>query len=144
MSSSASSATGIGVGIESMLSGPTGPAVVYQTPSFHVEGIVGFFDSSDAEGRRVLVAGRYFHQIHAGDLADLSLGAGLGLLNVEVLDESDTDVHVEVGAKIRAFLVPNVALGAQLGMAFVVRDGDDLFALTGDVIGSMGITYFFF
>jgi hypothetical protein len=148
MSQKASSASGIGVGIESMITGPTGPAVVYQTPAFHVDAILGLYNTSDSQGREMLLAGRFWYQLHSGLLADFNIGAGLGLLSFDGGD--DIDPQFDLGAKIRAFLAPNVALSASLGLAMVLQEDETTsdrhfdYALTGDLIGSMGIVYFFF
>lgn len=143
---SASAASGIGVGVESMLSGPSGPTVVYQAPTFHAEGIIGVFDRDETA---VLLAGRFYYQVHAGELSDFSLGGGLGLLNIDrdagMGDrDSETDVHIEAGAKIRVFLAPNVALSSSLGLALVLDDANDTAIIAGRLQGTMGITYFFF
>lgn len=138
---SPSAASGIGVGVESMLSGPSGPTIVYQAPSFHVEGILGVFDR---ETTTVLLAGRFYYQLHAGALSDFSLGGGLGLLNIERETGNDTDTHLEAGAKIRVFMAPNVALSSSLGLAVVLDQGSGSAILAGRLQGTMGITYFFF
>lgn len=134
--------SGLGVGVESMLSGPSGPTLVYQRPNFHLEGILGVYDRDDTT---VLFAGRFYYQMHAGQTSDFSLGGGLGLLNTNRRnDANSTDTHVEVGAKIRLFLAPNVALSTSLGLSMVLGDGEDELQIVGRLQGSMGITYFFF
>ena len=135
----ASSASGIGVGVESILSGPTGPTVVYQTPSFHVSGLLGFRD--DGDDTDITLAGRFFYQVHAGELADFNVGGGVGIVHRDDGDNADQDLHLEGGAKIRVFLAPNVALSSTLGLS-LVPDGESAF--TGQLQGTMGITYFFF
>lgn len=138
---SPSQASGIGVGVESMLSGPSGPTLVYQTPTFHVEGILGVFDRPNTS---ILLAGRFYYQVHSGELSDFSVGGGLGLLNTDAPGDNDTDIHLEAGAKIRVFLAPNVALSSSLGMAVVADDANDTAIIAGRLQGTMGITYFFF
>ncbi len=138
---SASAASGIGIGVESMLSGPSGPTLVYQAPSYHVEAIVGVFDRANTT---VLVAGRFYYQLHAGALSDFSLGGGIGLLNTDSDTGSQNDAHLELGAKIRVFLAPNVALSSSLGVAMVLDQASDSAILAGRLQGTMGITYFFF
>lgn len=140
---SPSQTSGIGVGVESMLSGPSGPTVVYQAASFHAEGIVGVFDRANTA---VLIAGRFYYQVHSGELSDFSVGGGLGLLNFDGPGPGDneTDLHLEAGAKIRVFLAPNVALSSSLGLALVADEGPDTAEITGRLQGTMGIAYFFF
>jgi hypothetical protein len=138
---SPSQSSGIGVGVESMLSGPSGPTVVYQTPSFHVEGILGVFDRANTT---FLLAGRFYYQVHSGELSDFSLGGGLGLVNTDAPGDNETDIHLEAGAKIRVFLAPNVSLSSSLGMAVVADDANDTAIIAGRLQGTMGITYFFY
>lgn len=138
---SPSQASGLGVGVESMLSGPSGPTLVYQTPSYHVEGILGVFDRANTT---FLVAGRFYYQVHSGELSDFSIGGGLGLVNTDGPGNNETDIHLEAGAKIRVFLAPNVALSSSLGMAVVADDANDTAIIAGRLQGTMGITYFFF
>lgn len=139
--------TGFGVGVESLLSGPSGPALVYQAANYHAEGIIGVFDRVNTS---ILLAGRFYYQIHNGDLSDFSLGGGIGLLNFDRNggggggNENETDLHVELGAKIRVFLAPNVAISTSLGLAIIADDADDTAIIAGRLQGSMGITYFFF
>ena len=136
-----SQSSGVGVGVESMLSGPSGPTVVYQAASFHAEGILGLFDRANTT---ILLAGRFYYQLHSGELSDFSLGGGLGLLNIDTPGDNETDIHLEAGAKIRVFLAPNVALSSSLGLALVVDEGGDTAIIAGRLQGTMGITYFFF
>ncbi len=137
--------SGIGIGVESLLSGPSGPTVVYQAENWHAEVILGAFDRGDSNS--ILLAGRYYYQIHNGDLSDFSLGGGLGILNFDGPGnngDNETDIHIELGAKIRVFLAPNVALSSSLGLAFIADDANDTTLIAGRLQGAMGITYFFF
>ncbi len=138
-------ASGLGVGVESLLSGPSGPTIVYQTPMWHAEGILGVFDRANSSS--LLVAGRFYYQVHAGDLSDFSVGGGIGLLNYDtggMNGGNESDLHVEAGAKIRVFLAPNVALSTTLGFAMVLDEANDTALIAGRLQGAMGITYFFF
>src|SRR5690606_10157338 len=153
-----SEASGIGVGVEAMITsgafdvapgpgfnlrGIGGPAVVYQAPNFHVDGIVHF---SSNGATSLGVGGRFFYELHSTQASDLSIGGGLGFLNVEVGDDSETAIHFEVGAKIRAFLAPSVAVNASVGFGFISGDffEDDPLFLTGQLLGTVGMAYFFF
>lgn len=141
---SPSQSSGIGVGVESLLSGPSGPTVVYQTQAWHAEGIFGVFDRVNTT---MLLAGRFYYQLHSGDLSDFSLGGGLGIINFDepgMGGGNETDLHVELGAKIRVFLAPNVSLSSTLGFAMVADEAGDSAIIAGRLQGTMGITYFFF
>lgn len=138
----ASEGTGIGVGAQSTTTGLSGPSVVYQAPQFHIEGLLGV--NSIDDNTDFALAGRFYYEIHNGELSDFSIGGGLGVLNLDRPGDDDVDLHLEAGAQIRAFLAPNVALSTSLGLGFVIREGNDDFGILGQLTGSMGVTYFFF
>ena len=56
--------------------------------------------------------------------------------------DDQTDIHIDGGAQVRTFVVPNVALAASLGLAIVSGDADFV-GITGQLFGSIGATYFF-
>jgi hypothetical protein len=136
--------TGIGVGVTSTLTGLTGPTLTYQASRFHVEGVVGFHDDGFTE---IDLAGRFWFQIHATATSDFSVGGGIGIESVDAGPVTDTDLHIEGGAQLRAFLASNVALGASLGLG--IENGDDnadgdVEFLAGQLVGGLSVTYFFF
>lgn len=133
----------LGIGIHTMLtgSGPFGPAVVYDTGLFHIEGIIGFADNDEAT--EFDVGGRFWYHINSSQAADFSLGGGLGVVSIDPeVGDGTTDIEIDVGGQVRAFIVPNVALSASLGLAILTGD-TDFIALTGDLTGTAGLTYFF-
>ena len=149
-----SEGSGIGVGVQAMVSsgvdlgagglgGLAGPAVVYQAPNFHVDGILSFASNGATS---IGVGGRFFYELHSTQASDLSVGGGLGFVNLDPDGPGDgtTLIHFEIGGKIRAFLAPSVAISASAGFGFVSTDEDDPLFLTGQLLGTVGITYFFF
>lgn len=132
----------LGVGVAAMLTGPLGPQVVYDTGVFHIEGIVGF-QSNDAT-TDFDIGGRFFYHVHASQAADFSLGAGLGVTSQDPDGpaEGTTNVHIDIGPQVRAFVVPNVAVSATAGLAIITGDADNIL-ITGDLVGTAGITYYF-
>jgi hypothetical protein len=132
----------LGVGVAAMLTGPFGPQVVYDAGVFHVEGIVGF-QSNDAT-TDFDIGGRFFYHVHASQAADFSLGAGLGVTSSDPDGpaEGTTNVHIDIGPQLRAFVVPNVAVSATAGLAIITGDADNIL-ITGDLVGTAGITYYF-
>jgi hypothetical protein len=136
--------TGLGVGVQSTLTGLSGPSLTYQAPRFHVEGIVGFHDDGVTE---IDLAGRFWFHVHSTAASDFSVGGGIGFESIDFGPETDTDLHVEGGAQLRAFLASNVALSAALGLAIENgddNDDEDIEFLAGQLVGGLGITYFFF
>ncbi|HUS68152.1 MAG TPA: hypothetical protein VMZ28_26645 [Kofleriaceae bacterium] len=159
-----SEATGLGVGIQAMQGsaevdvpigigltetfslGVAGPAVTYQTPQFHIDGILNFGSQNDTT--TVGAAGRFFYELHSTQASDLSIGGGLGFFHINIDndggdDYSETLIQFEVGAKIRAFLSPSVCLNGSVGLGLISGDFDhNIF--TGQILGGVGLTYFFF
>ncbi len=140
----AGSGGNLGVGIHTMLlpDGPFGPAVIYDTGMFHIEGLFGFAD--DDATTRFDLGGRFWYHIHSAASADFSLGGGLGVVSIdpEGGGEGTTDIEIDAGAQIRAFLVPNVAVSASLGLAILTGDADFI-AITGNLMSDVGIAYYF-
>jgi hypothetical protein len=132
----------LGVGASAMLTGPIGPSVVYDAGLFHIEGILGFASNGATD---FALGGRFWYHIHTAQSADFSLGGGVGVTSTDPdgPDEGTTDVHIDVGAQIRVFLVPNVALSAAAGLAIISGDDADLVGVFGDLVGDAGITYYF-
>lgn len=148
---------GLGVGAQAMLTSPglldfftsgvSGAALTYDAGAFHIDGIFGLISDGDT-GFGLGVQGWYM--LHGGGIADLSVGGGLGFADDRDFDGDGIDVHLDAGVKVRLFLVSNVALSAIVGLGFIfedddeeINDDDDLFVITGQNLGSMGITYFF-
>lgn len=133
----------LGVGVQTMLTGagPFGAQLVYDAGMFHIEGIFGFASNGSTN---LDLGGRFWYHIHAAQLADFSLGGGVGVVSIDPDGDAEgtTDVHINVGAQLRAFLVPNVALSVSAGLAIITGDAD-LVAVTGDLVGAAGVTYFF-
>jgi hypothetical protein len=119
-----------------------GPSVVYQTPKFHIDGILAYGDVEDFT--TLAIGGRFYYELHSTQASDLSIGGGLGLINISVGDESDTSFQFEAGGKIRAFLAPSVAINAALGLGYITGDNFDYVLFGGQLMGSVGLTYFFF
>jgi hypothetical protein len=135
-------ADGLGIGAVTTLTGSGGISLTYDTEQFHVDGIFSLVDVADAD---LTLGGRFFYVVHDRAGADLSLGGGLGLVS-EAND--DIDFHIELGAKIRVFLVPNVAFHTTLGLGLLLDDdGDgldeDVLVIDGQPLAIFGITYFF-
>lgn len=149
---------GVGVGAERTLGGVTGATFVYDNGRLTVTGLFGFVNVSipGDDFTAFALGARIGFNVHRAAQADFSLGGGLTLVNAEVAGDSEANLHLEGVAQIRAFLNPNVALSAQLGLAIIVVDeflvasdlggaspSDDQIRLTGQIAGGFGITYFF-
>jgi hypothetical protein len=158
---------GIGVGVGTLLNGTTGLMGTWGAGAFHVDGIFGLhrYVPNGNATTSFTVAGRFWYHVHAASFADFSLGGGIGLLRW-VSDpgmtgpgpRSDThwDVSMELGGQIRAFIVPNVALLADVGLGMTFGNNDDILiggqSASGSappegapqfLVGTLGIAYFF-
>jgi hypothetical protein len=139
---------GPGVGGVAMLNGASGALFTYGATSWHMDAMFGLGHVPGATDFDI--GGRFWYHVHSAAFADFSLGGGLGLLRVVENDGRDhLDVALQVGGQIRAFIVPNVALLADLGVGAYFGDNDSLF-IGGEGIGgysflqgTLGIAYFF-
>jgi len=129
-----------------MLTGPFGPAIVYNMNRFHIEGLLAF-ESNGATN--IALGGRFWFHAHQTAASTLSVGGGIGFNSVEsepippeTRTDTQTNILLEGGAQIRFFPVPNVAISASAGLAVLSGDAD-MFALTGQLTGGAGLTYFF-
>jgi hypothetical protein len=147
----------IGLGASHTLSGFDAAQFVYDAGKFHVDVDLGFASLSGNAGMSGTTAfglgGRFWYTINQGTSADFSIGGGVIIENRS--QPSDTDADFEAGAQIRAFLVPNVAFTAELGVVVATSDhvaissgpfggnpnGQSFFAL--GATAALGVAYFF-
>jgi hypothetical protein len=153
---------GIGVGVAQTLAGISGATFVYDASSFHIVGLLGFqsIDRDPAnDSSAFALGGQFLFHVSTTAQSDFSLGGGLTIVEVNNdpgLDD-ETNIDLEGLAQIRAFIVPNVALSASLGLliatandvtilgdgAIVGEGGKNSIGLGGQVVGNFGLTYFF-
>jgi len=109
---------------------------------FHVDGLFGLTASNTTTFD---LGVRGWYHVHAASSADFSLGAGFGLVShKESPNDRRWDFEMEIGAQIRAFIVPNVALLGSLGMALYLPDsGTTTVSFLGNIVSSFGVAYFF-
>jgi hypothetical protein len=143
----------IGVGAEAFLSGLTGAEFVYDQSMFHIEGLLGYDHTSNANNGGSSsdlsfgVAGWY--HLARGSNADFSIGGSVGLFyNSPLVGNSSTRFAIEPGAEARVFLSPNFAFNARVGIVITTGDNNQPTTLsiggqtTGTATG-FGFTYFF-
>jgi hypothetical protein len=141
----------IGVGAEYQMSGGGGLSVVYDAGLFHVGGMVGFDDPAGANNTVFQLAGEFYYHVHHSAFADFGLGGSLGFDSVPVVapmgtNQRNTNVFLEPGFQIRAFLSSNVALSATAGLVIGTVDASRV-AITGQnfgAAGGVGIHYYFY
>ncbi|MBN2576416.1 MAG: hypothetical protein JXP73_17775 [Deltaproteobacteria bacterium] len=155
--------SGLGIGAATMLNGTSGLLGTWGNArgSFHVDGLFGMrrYNPNGNYTTSFSVGGRFWYHLHAASFADFSLGGGLGFVRWETnpgFDGNDDriDVCLQGGAQIRAFMVPNVAFIADLGLGVYFGAEDDIL-IGGEsvggydagganfVSGTLGIAYFF-
>ena len=148
-SSDSSEGQGLGVGVEATLTGLSGAALVYDAGAIRIDGVLGISSRGNTD---FFLAGRFWYVLHAGDRSDISIGGGLGIQenggirnggsdDIHIIDT--LDFHVEAGAQIRAFITNNVALSASGGFGVIIDEGDEFLGFGGQLLGTMGVTYFF-
>jgi len=155
---------GFGVGAMTMLNGFDGALVTWGSAGggFHADGFFGLRhytpNGNPNNTTSFSVGGRFWYHVHAATFADFSLGGGLGFLRWETDpgrpgNDDRLDLSLQVGGQIRAFIVPNVALLADLGLGIFFGPNDDILiggqSVGGGgggnsfVAGTLGIAYFF-
>jgi hypothetical protein len=154
---------GIGVGAVTMLNGTSGGLFTWGSSGggFHIDGFFGLhhYNPNGNNTTSFSIGGRFWYHVHAASFADFSLGGGVGILHWTnapgtLASDSRTDVSLEVGGQIRTFIVPNVALLADLGIGAYFGYHDDILigaqSVSGNpaggtnfVAGALGIAYFF-
>jgi hypothetical protein len=167
-SASSGHGRGMGVGAVTMLNGTSGALFTWGSAGggLHVDGLFGLRHYRDGgttnNTTSFSLGGRFWYHVHAASFADFSLGGGLGITSWTLnpgtgASDNRLDLSLEVGGQIRAFLVPNVALLADLGLGATFGN-DDNFLIGGHsfggggepegvnnqfVVGTLGIAYFF-
>jgi hypothetical protein len=130
----------IGVGAQYQLSGIGGMSINYDAGLFHVGGSLGFADPQGAVPATFELAGRFYYHVHHSAFADFGIGGSLGFASVPVgmaNNTRNTDVYLEPGFEIRAFLSSNVALSATAGIVIGAADAGGV-AIAGSTIGGTG------
>jgi hypothetical protein len=132
----------IGVGAEFEISDLGGVSVNYDAGKFHLGGFLGFRDPGGADNDVLEIGGRFFYHIAATASSDFSLGGGLGIQSQNTAGGRNTNLFLEPGFQIRAFIVPNVALSFTGGISIGLVDAEGV-ELTGDFNGVAGVHYYF-
>ena len=149
-SSSSMGGGAIGIGAEAFLSGLTGGEFVYDQSAFHIEALLGYNHTSNANNGGSLSnftfgVGGWYH-LARGANADFSVGGSVGLYYDSPLGgNSSTKFAIEPGAEARVFLSSNFALNARVGIAITTGDGGlpTTLSIAGQETAGFGFTYFF-
>jgi hypothetical protein len=151
---------GPGIGVEQDLGGLTGGTFVWDGGSFRIDVLFGLAHLSipGPDETDFGIGGRFWFVVHRMERADLGIGGGVAVVREEIGDQHETNIHIEGGAQIRAFIAPNVALLASLGLTIVTADNfiinnSPVVGMTnnatgsvgvgGQLFGGFGLTYFF-
>jgi hypothetical protein len=143
---------GIGVGAVTFLDpiGLAGGLFVYDAAMFHIEAVLGFGHTSNADNTSssnfdIGVAGWY--HLARGTNADFSIGGGAGLnyASAPGAGNSQTMFSLDPGVEARVFLTPNFALLGRVGFAISFGDNNaaTTFSLGGQDANQFGFVYFF-
>lgn len=127
------------------------PAVtaVYDMDKFRAGGFFGTDIFTKNYPRVFKFGGDFYYKLHSSQMADISAGAVLGLniiANLPANQGNQIGLLLGLGAQIRVFIVTNVSLDVGLGLGVLVDLNDKLtseVAFMGDLMGSVGITYYF-
>jgi hypothetical protein len=142
-----SGGSAFGIGAQAMLVGPAGASLTYDFGRMHADGLF-YMETlgNDVYG----FGGRLWLTVHEGSNSDLSVGGGAGIISIE--NQDDSIINIEGGAKVRIFVVPNVALSAVVGLGVLIDAPGDGIVITGQTTGNnqglgfnagFGFTYYF-
>jgi hypothetical protein len=139
----------IGIGGEIMLNGTTGGASLnYDAGKFHVGGFVGLDDPPGANNTDFSIGARFFYHVASTGGSDFGLGGALGILSDGNpggmgTTNRNTNLFLEPGFQIRAFVVPNVAVSFTGGIVIGALDAGGV-QFGAQIQGLAGIHYYFF
>jgi hypothetical protein len=138
----------IGVGAELGLNGQTGGVSLnYDAGKFHVGGFLGFADGGGNDDTDYTFGARFYYHLHETTMSDFSIGGMIGFLSEDdrnpVVDNRQSNLYMEPGIQIRAFLANNVALSFTAGFSFGLADADGA-SLGGQITALAGVHYYFF
>ena len=150
VASAGGSAGSIGVGGEYQLNGIGGASFNYDGGKFHVGAFLGLNDPQGADNTDFTIGGRFFYHVASTAMSDFSVGGSVGILSDGIPPTGgvgkgtrDTNLYVEPGFQIRAFIASNVALSFSGGI--VIRALDDSGVQFGaQFTGVAGVHYYFF
>jgi hypothetical protein len=113
---------------------------------FHIDGLFGFYHE---QGTDFDFGARGWYHLHAASSADFSVGGGLVITRrknrlPEGQRGTQWDFLLDLGAQMRVFIVPNVALLGSAGMGIYIPDtGNTHISISGTLVGSVGLAYYF-
>jgi len=109
---------------------------------FHVDGVFGLLSNGNT---RFDLGARGWYHVHAASAADFSVGVGMALVSWRAAPANrQYDFELDFGAQMRIFVVPNAALLASIGMGLYVPDsGSTAFSISGNIMNSVGVAYYF-
>ena len=140
----------IGVGADLPLANNTLPeiAVDYDAGAFHVGGGIGAANPDGPDNGQFDISGHFYYHVASTAMADFGVGGGLTIdmqnLGTPPSGANDdvTNIYLEPGFQIRAFLASNVALSFTAGLSIGVGDNKDFF-FGGNPLAAAGFRYYF-
>jgi len=140
----------IGVGAEYQLNGTGGASFNYDGGKFHVGAFLGLNDPSGDDNTDFAIGARFYYHVASTAMSDFSVGGSVGILSdaepnpLPGMDgDRNTNLYLEPGFQIRAFVASNVALSFSGGL--VIRLLDDSGTQFGaQATGIAGVHYYFF
>ena len=137
----------IGVGVDLPLAAGVLPEVAldYDAGAFHVGGGLGVENPEGPNNTDVEFSGHFYYHVASSAMADFGVGGDILFQSIGQGNGNGTatNVFLEPGAQIRAFIASNVALSLSLGMSIGVGDSSN-FYFGSRPEGEAGLRYYFF
>ena len=138
----------IGVGVNLPLAGGSLPSIGVQFDGgqFHVGGAFGAQNPDGGDNGSVDIMGDFYFHVASTAMSDFGIGGNV-VINMDNLgdpsSDNTTNIFLEPGFQIRAFLASNVALSLTIGLSVGVGDNTDLF-FGARPTADAGFHYYFF
>jgi hypothetical protein len=140
----------IGIGGEYQLNGIGGASFNYDAGKFHVGAFLGLDDPAGDDNTDFNVGARFYYHVASTAMSDFSVGGSVGLLSDGIPPtggvgdgERNTNLYIEPGFQIRAFVASNVALSFTGGLVIRALDDEGL-SFGAQPTGIAGVHYYFF
>ena len=144
------SAGSIGIGADIPLASGDGNGLAeasadYDAGKFNVGGGLGIADPGGPDNTQIDVSGHFYFHVASSAMADFGVGGDILFQNIQNGPNmgTNTNVFLDPGIQVRAFIASNVAIIFTAGLSIGVGDDSALF-FGGNPVADCGFRYYFF
>jgi hypothetical protein len=117
----------------------------YDGGKFNAGGGLGIADPDGPHNTQVDVSGHFYFHVASSAMADFGIGGDILFQSLQngPAPGTTTDVFLDPGIQVRAFIASNVALVFTAGLSIGVGDSSAIF-FGGNPVADAGFRYYFF